>query len=172
MADIPYEIIPGELAARAVSLVSEGVADVGWSRDDALRVIHLARGAKIGLLGGEVWTKRKGRWRAGPESWACDVQEGESLEAFAARSCEQAEAYVTTLPEPRGEMRIYSLVFASRTRFQGHHAMRLRDVARRELSRFDRRLAHRNMRWSPPELHEWETEGQYNAQLRITIRRE
>ena len=94
MDTVPYGLIPPAIVSRAVPLASEGVEDVAWCREDALEVIRLARDAQFAILGGDVWMRQGKRWVPTYDTWACDRDQEESLEAFSARSCDKASAYV------------------------------------------------------------------------------
>lgn len=171
--EIPDEIAASEVRSRAVSLRCEGVLDAAWFRDDALQVIGLARAARVGILGGDVWTERRGARQARGENWYCDVEEGESASSFAERSCAYAEAYVSSYREPHETRCVFAITFASRARFLGHQASGIREAARRELADLDDgRMGKAKVHFSQPELREWETDGRYHAEFHIEWRRE
>jgi len=98
MDRLPDGMLSHDLLARAVSLESEGVYDLAWCREDALRVIHLAADVSVGILGVTVWVERAGRWSVPGDGWYCEPFADESSEAFARRSCSGAAAYVTDHP--------------------------------------------------------------------------
>lgn len=112
METVPDDLIPAALMSRAVTLASEGIDETAWSREDALEVIRLARGAKLGILGGDVWICRGTKWRPVYDNWACNRESGESSDAFSIRSCDKASKYISEYPEPDQDVLAYTLVFA------------------------------------------------------------
>lgn len=112
MDTVPYYLVPPAIVSRAVPLASEGVEEIAWRREDALEVIRLARDAQLGILGGDVWMRQGSKWVPTYDTWACDRESNESLEAFAARSCDKASAYLAEYPEGAQGAFVYVLVFA------------------------------------------------------------
>lgn len=155
MPRMPYERIPRVLSSRAISLTSEGVLDVAWSKEDALQAVQWARDAEIGILGGHVWVDHKGRWTAGVDGWSCEAGEsGEAWSAFVARSCQQAETFVSWYPERVPQRHIYSIEFADIASFLELQLSGMREVIKRELASFDARFFPLGIRWSEPEVRE------------------
>ena len=111
MDTVPYDVIPSSMVARAVPLALNGVDEIAWYREDALAVIRLARGAQIGVLGGDVWTGQGSKWVPTYDSWACDRKTDESTEAFADRSYDKASQYINNYLERDREAFVYVLIF-------------------------------------------------------------
>jgi hypothetical protein len=94
-----------------MSLSSEGVNEVAWDKEDALRVVSMAANAGLPILGSDVWrVDPDGRWRASGDNWFSERRPFEAASAYVERSRAEAIAYLNRYPERRGSSTRYVVV--------------------------------------------------------------
>jgi len=94
-------LLDAETRSRGLSLVSEGVNEVGWQKADALRVVSVAADAGLPILGGDIWQTDAGhRWRPTGDNWVSDRRSREDKTAYVERSRAEAIAYLNRYPDP------------------------------------------------------------------------
>ena len=103
--------LPSAVLAQAHPLSTVGLKEVAWPRAAALEILRLLRGKAIAVLGGDVVRLDSDRPRHTHENWHAEPAHAEPFVAYAQRSIEEAEAYITRDPEPS---HYYVLVLADR----------------------------------------------------------
>jgi hypothetical protein len=103
--------LPSALVAQAHPLSGIGLKEVAWPRAAALEILRLLRGKAIAVLGGDVVRLNSDRPRHAHENWHAEPAHAEPFVAYAQRSIEEAEAYITRDPELS---HYYVLVLADR----------------------------------------------------------
>ena len=103
--------LPSAVSAQGLRLSASGLKEVAWPRSAALEILQLLRGKAIAVLGGDVVRLDSDRPRHTHENWHAEPAHAEPFVAYAQRSIEEAEAYITRDPEPS---HYYVLVLADR----------------------------------------------------------
>lgn len=84
------------LQQEGVSLQSEGISDVALKPHAALRAIEILRSAQIGIVGGEVWERKDGRFFPTYDIWDVDRSNYKNDADHASISLDIAERQVRT----------------------------------------------------------------------------
>jgi hypothetical protein len=103
--------LPSAVLAQALPLSVIGLKEVAWPRSAALEILRLLRGKAVAVLSGDVVRLDSDRPRHAHENWHAEPAHAEPFVAYAQRSIEEAEAYITGDPEPS---HYYILVLADR----------------------------------------------------------
>jgi hypothetical protein len=83
-----------------ISLAMPGLKDVGLLREDALRAVEILRDAKLPILGGDVYFRRKDRIEIAYANWYANSKPSEDRETYIRRSWDTTEAYLRNFTEP------------------------------------------------------------------------
>lgn len=92
--------LPDDVRGLGVSLMPEGVAEVGFPPEAALAAISVLRTGALPCLGGDEWIPEADRWRPSYENWYIIRQEGESDSDLVLRSWSEAESFVVERARP------------------------------------------------------------------------
>ena len=96
------------------SLISIGVGGKAYLRNDAIKIVSLARQNIVPVLGGDVFYKSKfdNDIHITYDNWYCNREEFESLKDHAMRSCDVAENYIINYICKKGIDPIFYIVLA------------------------------------------------------------
>lgn len=98
------------------SLKAFGSSAIGLPRAEALECIRVLRDSAFAILGGDVWlASSPGKFSLTYDNWHCDRSPEESAKAFRSRSCDAAEAFVSSYKEAEGRAHLYVLVTSELT---------------------------------------------------------
>ena len=92
--------------------VSDGVADLALSTEDALFALELASKAGLGILGGDVYHSVDGELHSAYAGWHCERETEESVEHFVERARSAGSVYVRQYPRPQDAIPMFVLVTA------------------------------------------------------------
>jgi len=89
--------VPKTLLDRAVSLADVGIEELAWQPDDAREILELIKGTTVAILGGDIYSKRFGRFEPTYENWHVNRDPQEAPGAFAARALDISQSYLEKL---------------------------------------------------------------------------
>jgi Immunity protein 40 len=105
------DLLDSETRARGISLISKGVNEYAWDRQDALSVVAAATNAGLPILGGDVWQQDVSeRWRPTHQNWYSERRPNESPADYVSRSRAEALAFLNRHAEPAGQTIRYVVV--------------------------------------------------------------
>ena len=95
---------------RGLSLHELGVAEVAFTRSDALDVLNCLNGSQAGVLGGDVLKVVNGKPQYTYDNWHVDRVPSEDISEFLRRSISETDKYIRNYPDPEDGTIFYSLV--------------------------------------------------------------
>jgi hypothetical protein len=95
---------------RGRSLQEIGVAEVAFTRPDALDALKALKGSQAGVLGGDVLKLVNGKPRYTYDNWHVDKAPNEDISDFLIRSITETENYIRNYPDPEDGTILFSLV--------------------------------------------------------------
>ncbi len=104
------EVLPPSLLEKAISLEKQGINEYVWTWRDALSVINILTSNRILVLGGDVYSPVKDRFRPTYDNWHinrnCLIPTDTDLQHAQALSANYIEAFV----KKNGENYYFSIV--------------------------------------------------------------
>jgi hypothetical protein len=98
------------LAKSGVSLAALGIRDIGLLRSDALNAVEIARHARLPILGGDVYFRRRDRIELAYANWYVNRKPPEERDTYLRRSWDKAETYIKNFPEPSDAEVLFAIV--------------------------------------------------------------
>jgi Immunity protein 40 len=95
---------------RGRSLHEIGVAEVAFTRPDALDALQALKGSQAGVLGGDVLKLVNGKPQYTYDNWHVHRAPNEDVWDFLMRSITETENYIRNYPDTEDETILYSLV--------------------------------------------------------------
>jgi hypothetical protein len=104
------KILPPFLVERAISLEEIGVHEFVWNWSDALSVIDILISNRIMILGGDVYSLEKNRFRSTGDSWYINSTCFIPAESDLINSRSISTNYINSYVEKNGENYYFSIV--------------------------------------------------------------
>lgn len=89
-----------------------GTADVALTADDALAAADALSGARVAVLGGDVFYRTVGGLKLAYANWHVDPKAGEDADAYVARSIQATCDYIRAYPVSPDKTALFALVVA------------------------------------------------------------
>lgn len=99
-----------KIIKNSVSLEKYGIDNFAWSKENALKLIHMIEKEKIGILGGDVY-KLASNLEPLSDNWSCEPKETESEEEFYIRSKKESLEYIENYSIEKEEKILFSIIF-------------------------------------------------------------
>ena len=108
------EILKKIMEISSFPLISIGIIGKAYLRNDAIKIVSLARQNIVPVLGGDVYYKSKfdNDIHITYDNWYCNREEMESLKDYVDRSCDVAEHYIINYNCKKGVNPIFNIVLA------------------------------------------------------------
>jgi len=103
--------VPPSLRSRAIRLDHLHVAEVAWTRADALAVVDALRDSDAAILGGDVLVNSERGYVHNYDDWYSEPAPDEGCRAFAARSRREARSYLASYAATGEQPHAFILVF-------------------------------------------------------------
>lgn len=80
----------------------DGLFDVAFTIEDALKAVDIAKSCQLPILGVDLWILAEGRLVPAYANWAVDRIVGENQDQYVDRAARAAVCYLTALRHPEG----------------------------------------------------------------------